>query len=297
MIEQDIKYLVPSSIEEAVEFCSQFGKSARFIAGGTEVVPMITHGRLKQTYLIELSRLKQLLVIKQHERCHNIGAAVTLSELQHSPLIKRYWTALAEASASIREPQVRNLGTIGGNLALGVPSADLVPPLLTYDAMIGLVGLKGRRWISLEEFLIGPYKTALQSDELVVEIKLPKPECRLGSAFMKLTKFGGSGLSIATVAVALSTEDDRITDARLAIGSAGPVPLRVAAAEAFLVGKQPSPEVLSHAGRLASEAADPRDGSIRASPIHRRRVLIPLASRAITLAAERASDQTTGVTL
>jgi carbon-monoxide dehydrogenase medium subunit len=294
MIEQDIKYLVPASIEEAVDFRCQFGESARFIAGGTEVVPMITHGRLKQTCLIELSRLEQLLVIKQHECCHNIGAAVTLSELQHSPLIREYWPALAEASASIREPQVRNLGTIGGNISHGVPSADLVPPLLAYDAMIGLVGQNGWRWISLEEFLIGPYKTALQSDELVAEIKLSKPECRLGSAFMKLTKFGGSGLSIATVAVALSTEGDRIKGARLAIGSAGPVPRRVAAAEAFLVGKQPSVEVLSHVGRLASEAADPREDSIRASPTYRRRVLIPLATRAITLAAERARDQTAG---
>lgn len=296
MIEQDIKYLVPGSIEEAIDLRCRFGESARFIAGGTEVVPLMTHGRLKQTCLIELSRLEQLLVTEQHKRCHHFGAAITLSELQDSPLVKEHWAALAEASASIREPQVRNRGTIGGNVSHGVPSADLVPPLLVFDAMIGLAGKDGRRWVSLEDFLIGPYKTALQPDELVVEIKLPKSEYRLGSAFLKLTKYGGSGLSVATVAVALSTEGGCITNARLAIGSAGPVPRRVTAAEEFLVGKQPSPEVLSQAGELASEAADPREGSIRASPAHRRRVLISLAARAVALAAERSSDQTKGAT-
>ncbi|MGI9380156.1 MAG: FAD binding domain-containing protein [Methyloligellaceae bacterium] len=294
MIDQSIKYLVPASIEEAVNFRSQFGESARFIAGGTEVVPKITCGRLEPTCLIELSRIEQLLKIERHERYLHVGAAVTLADLQQSPLIIEHWPALAEAAASIKQPQVRNLGTIGGNISHDVPCADLAPPLLVFDAMVGLVGLNGRRWVSLEEFLIGPHKTTLQSDELVAEFKLPKPECILGSAFKKLTKYSGSGLSIATVAVALSTEDDRIVDARLAIGSAGPVPRRITAAEAFLVGKYPNAEVLSHAGELASQAADPREDSIRASPTHRRRVLKPLATRTIAVAAERAGNQTTG---
>lgn len=294
MIGQDIEYLVPESLEEAVAFRGRFGESARFIAGGTEIVPMMTRGRLKQTRLIELSRLETLRAIEQHDGWHHIGAAVTLSELQHAPLIGRCWPALAEASASIREPQVRNLGTIGGNLSLGVPSADLVPPLLAYDAMLELVGRNGRRRISLEDFLIAPYRTALQPDELVATIMLPKPERRLGSAFMKLTRFSGSGLSIAAVAAALSTAGGRITDARLAIGSAGPVPGRVAAAEALLVGRRPDAEILSHAGNVAAQAADPRESSIRASPAHRRRVLIPLARRAIALAVERAGARTEG---
>lgn len=256
---------------------------------------MMTRGKLQQTCLIELTALKELAVLEQHGRGVRIGAGVPLSKLHDSPLINGNWLALAEASASIREPQVRNRGTIGGNVAHGVPSADLMPALLAFDAMIQLKGSKGERLVPLDEFLIGPYKTTLRPDELVVEIRLPEPERNLGSAFLKMTKFGGSGLSVATVAAAVSMRDGRILSARIAIGSAGPIPRRVKAAEDFLEGKIPSGEVLSESGQLVAAAASPRDGSIRATPTHRRRVLKPLAERAIALAAKRSNGRSCGV--
>lgn len=294
MAGQDFTYLVPSSVDEAIGLRCDFGDRAKFISGGTEVVPMMTRGKLRETCLIELSRIDELNGIAGHRHCHHIGASVTLSRLQRSALVGDYWMALAEAAGSIREPQVRNRGTIGGNVSHGVPSADLVPVLLAFDAEIGLAGRGGRRFVPLSEFLIGPYRTALQADELVAEIKLPEPDWRRGSAFQKVTKFGGSGLSVATVAAAIGMADGRISRARLAIGSAGPVPRRVGAAEEFLVGKAPTEEVLAEAGRIAADAADPRDGSIRATPAHRRRVLKTLAARAIALAAGRSVERSTG---
>lgn len=291
---QDFEYLVPGSVEEAVGFRREFGDRARFISGGTEVVPMMTRGRLNEACLIELSRLEELSGIEAQGRWHHIGASVTLSRLQESPLVNDHWKALAEAAASIREPQVRNRGTVGGNVSHGVPSADLVPALLIFDAQVGLAGEGGRRRLPLTEFLIGPYRTALQPDELVVEVRLPEPDARRGSAFQKLTKFGGSGLSVATAAAAVSMEGGRVTQARLAIGSAGPVPCRVHAAEEFLRGKEPTEDVLDEAGQMASDAADPRGGSIRATPAHRRRVLKTLAARAIALAADRAGNEIRG---
>lgn len=294
MAGQDFTYLVPSSVDEAIGLRRDFGDRAKFISGGTEVVPMMTRGKLRETCLIELSRIDELNGIAGHRHCHHIGASVTLSRLQRSALVGDYWMALAEAAGSIREPQVRNRGTIGGNVSHGVPSADLVPVLLAFDAEVGLAGRGGRRFVPLSEFLIGPYRTALQADELVAEIKLPEPDWRRGSAFQKVTKFGGSGLSVATVAAAIGTADGRISRARLAIGSAGPVPRRVGAAEEFLVGKAPTEEVLAEAGRIAADAADPRDGSIRATPAHRRRVLKTLAARAIALAAGRSVERSTG---
>ena len=294
MIEQNFRYLVPTSIEEAIGLRCEFDGHSRFVSGGTEVVPMMTQGRLKETCLIELSRLKELTAITEHAHSHAIGAAVTLSRLQDSTLVKAHWHALAEAAASIREPQVRNRGTIGGNVSHGVPSADMLPPLLVFEAQVGLAGRDGRRWVALPEFLIGPYRTALRRDELVAEIRLPLPETRTGSAFLKVTKYGGSGLSVATAAAAVSTESGRIVSVRLAIGSAGPVARRIPEAEVFLVGKEPTDAVLAEAGTMASNAADPRDGSIRASPAHRRRVLITLAARAIALAAQRSPEPQTG---
>lgn len=295
MDEPELKYLAPSCIEEAVAFRRQFGESARFIAGGTEIVPLMTRGKLRQTCLIELSRLSELAVLDQRDGVFRIGAAITLARLHESALVNENWPALAEACASIREPQVRNRGTIGGNVAHGVPSADLIPPLLTFEAKIKLMGSRGERLVPLDRFLIGPYKTDLRPDEIVAEIQLPQPEEKLGSAFLKLTKFGGSGLSVATVAAAVSIQDDRISAARVAMGSAGPVSRRVTDAEAFLEGKQLTDEALAQAGQLVSDSADPREGSIRASPVYRRRVLRALAKRAIAIAAKRSSDRCSGV--
>lgn len=294
MTEQDFTYLVPSSVEEAIALRCDFGDKAKFISGGTEVVPMMTRGKIRQACLIELSRIAELNRIAQHGQCHHIGASVTLTRLQRSALVQDFWTALAEAAASIREPQVRNRGTIGGNVSHGVPSADLVPALLVFDAQVGLAGRDGRRWVALSDFVTGPYRTVLQADELVTEVKLSEPDRQRGSAFQKVTKFGGSGLSVATAAAAVTMAQGRIAKARLAIGSAGPVSHRVIAAEDFLIGKAPTQEVLEAAGQMASDAADPRDGSIRATPAHRRRVLKTLAARAIALAAERSTAQITG---
>ena len=290
MDKQDVEYLVPESIEEAVSLRRRHGATARFIAGGTEVVPMMTQGRMKERQLIELSRLPGLNGIEEESDGLMVGAAVSLARLAAAPVVMGRWQALAEAAGSIREPQVRNRGTIGGNVSHGVPSADLVPALLVLGAAIGLAGPNGRRWVPLAQFLVGPYRTALGPEELVVQIRLPALAPREGSAFQKLTKFGGSGLSVATAAAAVVIESGCISRARLAIGSAGPVPLRVAEAEAFLAGKAPSDDVLARAGEMASAAADPRDGSIRASPAHRHRVLKTLAARAIALAAERSSS-------
>lgn len=291
MIEPDLEYLVPSCIEEAVAFQRRFGENARYIAGGTEIVPLITRGKLRQTCLIELSRLPELNILARHEGVLHIGAAATLSQLHQSALISAHWVALAEACASIHEPQVRNRGTIGGNVAHGVPSADLIPPLLVFEAKIKLCGSSGVRLVPLDKFLIAPYRTDLRPDEIVAEIQLPEPGERLGSAFRKLTKYGGSGLSVATVAAAVSMQDGRISTARVAMGSAGPLPHRVIAAETFLEGKKLTSETLLQAGRSVSEAAEPREGSIRASPTYRRRVLKVLAERAITSAAQQTSAQ------
>lgn len=294
MTEQDFEYLVPETIEDAVRLRSAHGARAHFISGGTEVVPMMTRGKLREACLIEVSRLPGLTDITGGADGGAIGASVTLTRLRESPVVNRWWMALAEAAGSIREPQVRNRGTIGGNVSHGVPSADLVPPLLVFDAGVVLAGQGGRRVMPLADFLIGPYRTALRPDELVIGVRLAAPDRRLGSAFQKVTKFAGSGLSVATAAAAIRIDGGRIAEARVAIGSAGPVPCRLPAAEAFLVGKSPSDDVLVEAGRMASDAAEPRENSIRATPAHRRRVLIALTARAIALAAQRSGDHSRG---
>lgn len=289
---KELRYLIPSSLHEAITMKEAYGDGGCFVAGGTEVVPAMTRQKaLSPKFLIELSRIRELSFLTRDGGSVGIGPLITHTKLERLPWLRGEWQALAEASASIREPAVKNIGTIGGNVAFGVPSADLIPPLLTFDAILKLKGLGGERLVPISEFLIAPYRTALTGGEVLVEIRLPEMPENFGSAFCKVAKFRGLGLSIASVAAALSIQDGRICGARIAIGAASPVPRRIAEAEAFLEGKVPAASVLREAGRLVSEAANPREGSIRGSPFYKRKVLIPLTERSLERALARLRGQ------
>lgn len=281
------EYLVPCCVEEAIAMLGKHGDGARFIAGGTEIVPMMTRHKLELDCLIELSRLGELASLECQGGGLHIGATVTHAALERSRLTQGAWRALAEASGSIRERQIRNLGTIGGNLAYAVPSADLMPPLLVFDSVLRVRGKGGDRIVPISELVVAPYRTSLADGEIILGIELPRASEGFASAFCKLTKFHGFGLSVASVAAALTVRAGRIGDARLAIGAGVPVARRIADAERFLEGKAPSTEVLQEAGTLAAAAAQPREGSIRGSPGYKRNVLMALTERVLGLAAAR----------
>lgn len=291
---REFSYLIPSCVDEAIAMQRRHGKRACFIAGGTEIVPMMTRRKLEFDCLIELSRVENLAGLARDGAGLRIGAMTTHAALERTPLTQGAWRALAEACGSIREPQIRNLGTVGGNLAFGVPSADLAPPLLVFDAILKINGVAGERLLPIAEFLLAPYRTNLNEGDVILEICLPAPEESFGSAFCKLTKFRGFGLSVASVAAALSMRAGRIAGARVAIGAATPVARRVGDAERFLEGKAPEAEVLGEAGRLVSAAASPRSQSIRASAEYKRKMLMVLTERALALAAARSSERSPG---
>jgi len=285
------EYMIPSCIDDAIALCRQAGNEGRFIAGGTEIVPRMNRGEITPTCLIELSRLKDLSRLDVDGGGLRIGAMITHAEIETSPVTKGPWQALTDAAGSIRSPQVTNCGTIGGNVAFGVPSADLVPPLLALQANLHLKGAKGERHLPIGDFLIGPYRNALEYGEVLIEVRLPRTREKFASAFCKAAKYHGLGLASASVTAALNLRDGRIHDARIVIGAATPVPKRVAAAERFLEGKTPDENVLCEVGRLVSAAAEPREDSIRASPFYKRRVLVPLTERAVANAVTRSRAQ------
>jgi len=285
------EYLIPSCIDDAIALRRQAGEEGRFIAGGTEIVPRMNRGEFLPTCLIELARLKELSLLDVDGGGLRIGAMITHAEVEGSPLTKGPWQALSDASGSIRSPQVTNCGTIGGNIAFGVPSADLVPPLLALQANLRLKGANGERYLPIGDFLIGPYRNALEDDEVLIEVRLPGTGENFASAFCKAAKYHGLGLASASVTAALTLREGRIRDARIVIGAATPVPKRVAEAEGFLEGKTPDENVLREAGRLVSAAAEPREDSIRASPFYKRRVLVPLTERAVARAVTRSRAQ------
>ncbi len=288
------EYLIPSCVDDAIALRRQAGKEGQFIAGGTEIVPRMNRGEFAPTCLIELSRLKELSLLDAEGGGLRIGAMITHAEVESSPLTKGPWQAVSDASGSIRSPQVTNCGTIGGNVAFGVPSADLVPPFLALQANLRLKGANGERYLPIGDFLIGPYRNALEDGEVLIELRLPRAGENFASAFCKAAKYHGLGLASASVAAALTLREGRIHDARIAIGAATPVPKRVLEAEAFLEGKTPDEKVLREAGQLVSAAAEPREDSIRASPFYKRRVLVPLTERTVARALARSRAQDAG---
>jgi len=286
------EYLIPDNVDEAIAMQLEYGDRSRFIAGGTELVVMMKSGKLELDYIIELSRLKALHFLRQVDGGLSIGPLSTHAEIERSPLLQGSWLALAEASASLREPQVKNLGTIGGNIAVGVPSADTAPPLLVFDAVLTLRGPKGERALPISEFFVAPYRTALEPGEMVVEIRVPGPGAQFGSAFCKVGRHHNLGLTVVSVAASLKLEAGVITQARVAMGVAAPTPRRVEEAESLLLGEKPNPEAFKEVGRLVSQAAAPRAGSIRGSPEYKREVLPALTERALSIAASRAQTST-----
>lgn len=286
------EYLIPQDVDEAIAMQLEHGERSRFIAGGTELVVMMKGGKLEVDYMIELSRLSALRFLRPADGGLGIGPLVTHAEIERSPLLRGPWASLAEASASIREPQVKNLGTVGGNIAVGVPSADTAPPLLTFDAALILRGPNGEREMPVSEFFIAPYRTALGLGEMVVEIRVPGMGDHFGSAFCKIGRHHKLGLTVVSVAASLKLEEGVIVQARVAMGVAAPTPRRVLEAETVLTGEKPDPAAFEEAGRLVAQAAAPRASSIRGSPEYKRGVLPVLTERALSLAASRAQTNT-----
>ncbi len=287
-----LEYLIPNSVHEAIAMRREHGDRSRFIAGGTELVVLMKAGKLEVDYLVELSRLADLRFLRPCDGGVSIGPLTTHAEIARSSLFQGPWLALAEASGSIREPQVQNLGTIGGNIAIAVPSADTAPPLLTFDAALILQGPDGARRVPVSEFFLGPYRSALGPAEVLVEIRVPETGPRFGSAFCKVGRHHSLGLTIVSVAASLKLEAGVIVQARIAMGVAAPTPRRVPEAESVLLGERPEPGAFREAGRLVSQAAAPRPGSIRGSPEYKREVLPALTERALRLAAARAAINT-----
>ena len=210
---------------------------------------MLTRHRLEPDCLIELSRLDGLAVLACHNGGLRIGAMATHATLERSALTQGALRALAEASGSVREPQVRNLGTVGGNLAFGVPSADLLPPLLAFDASVKIKGQAGERLVPIAEFSVGPYRTNSDEDDIILEVQLPEAMRQLGFCLLqgheisRLWCNGGVGRRSSHVAGRPNLESAH----RHRCGRADRPPCH--RAELFLEGRTPETNVLREAAK------------------------------------------------
>lgn len=240
---QEFEFVQPENLRETVELLDKHQKQgkARLIAGGTDIVPGFQQeaSRFKDIdLLIDIHGLKELKIINRENNHVIIGAGVTFSQLIKHPLIRELFPLLAKAAGSIGSVQIRNRATIAGNFVNNAPCADSVPPLLVYDAEIQIQSSINKRKVSLEDFLLNPYKTQLQPDEIVTRVVLPVPGNNYRGDYYKLGRRRGVAISRISLALLVDIQDSVIRDIRIASGAVTPIGKRFKQLEKLARGKK-----------------------------------------------------------
>ena len=281
-------YAEPRTVDEAVALLTELGPDAGIVAGGTDLVVGARSGKAPlPRALVAIHRLAELEGIANGSLLR-LGALVTHGDLETSDLVRARWSALSDASALVGSPATRHVGTIGGNLCNASPAAEAVSPLLVYGAAVSLRTAGGSRTLAVEDFILGPAKTALAPGEMVTGVAVPSPPPASGSAYVRLEY--RQTMEIAVVgAAALVTLDDsgRVADAKVALTAVAPTCVRASATEEALRGAEPSANVLAQAAALAAEVARPID-DVRAPAAYRSAMVPVIVRRALERAVERA---------
>lgn len=273
------KLYLPETLAETLEILKEHPE-ATMIAGGTDVLVKMRHKRLKDVTLLSLSKLPLSGVEDQGTQIV-IGPGTTFTALANHPVLQARLPMLCTAARSMGGPQIQNVATIGGNVCNGATSADSAPSLFALDAELTLTSANGERRVPIREFYTGPGRVKLEKGELLTSIRIPVGEqARWGGVYIKFCTRKAMDIAIlGCAAVCELGEDGRVKKAAIAMGVAAPTPVRCTDAEALLVGKSPTAELLQEAGRLALTACNPRS-SWRATKEYREALIQELSVRA-----------------
>jgi carbon-monoxide dehydrogenase medium subunit len=279
---ENFEYLEPKSLREAVALLARFKNRAKILAGGTDLIGALKRGWVRPQYLINLKRIKGLNRIGfTRKEGLKVGALVTWAEILSSQPIARFYPLLREGASVIGCPQIRNLGTIGGNICHASPAADSAPALMVYDAKCVIKKQGRERIIPIEDIFGGVQKISLKPGEILTEFRLPPPDPGLRGCYLKFSPRKAMDLPIVGVGVLVRAERGTFQDVRIALGAAAPTPIRARKAEKLLSGKPISAEwILKTAKEAAAEAKPISD--LRASAEYRRALVQELTFRAIS---------------
>lgn len=282
------EYLDPKTIEEACSLLSQHGDKARLIAGGTDLLIIMKHKEVTPEYLVGLKGIPNLDSIDADAEGVRIGALATLRSIGDSAVVRERFPFLADIAGKMATHQIRNMGTMGGNICNAAPSADTAPSLICLGAKAKLVGPKKERIVAVEEFFTGPGATVLKAGEILTEIHVPNQPAHTGGAYLRLTRLS---IDLAVVGVAalvtLEGKGGLCKEARIALGAVAPTPLRAKKAEGVITGKKIEDSLIEEAARIASAEARPIT-DVRGSAPYRTDIVRVLTKRAIGRALEQA---------
>jgi carbon-monoxide dehydrogenase medium subunit len=287
MIPPAFEYLRPKTLPEAVALLQQHGDDAKILSGGQSLIPMMKLRLARPSHLIDINRITGLSYVKEDGGFLKIGGLTREAELEASDLVRTKYPLLLDTASVIADPQVRNLATVGGNLAHGDPANDHPATMLALGAQIVATGAKGTRTIAIDDFFKSLFETDLKHDEILTEIRIPSPPPRSGGAYFKLERKVGD---FATAAVAVQlTLDDKGAVQKVGIGltNVGPTPLRAKSAEDALRGKKLDAATIAQAAQLAADAAQP-SADLRGPVEYKKGLIKEFTKRALARAAERA---------
>jgi carbon-monoxide dehydrogenase medium subunit len=255
ILAEEFDYFEPETLKEALQRLDQYGVDAKIIAGGTDLLVQMKQGTVHPRYLISLKRVAEVKHIVEDGELR-IGAGVLWRDVLDFCARDKRYDALSEAIRSLGTVQIRNMGTMGGNLCTASPAADSAPPLLVFDGRVRLSSLRGERVLALVDFFRGVNVTAMAPNEILTEIHVPRAPKGLGSAFLK-TERVGADISKVSAAVAIERQDDRCIACKIALGAVAPVPMRAEAAEKLLAGKRVEVGLIDEVGEKAAQAIKP----------------------------------------
>ena len=255
------QYFAPRKIEEALEILTECGKEIKVIAGGTDLLIQYYDRLYEVNSWLDLKNIKELKEIKIHQNQMEIGAIVTHTQLEKSEDIKKYFPILSQAAADIGSPQIRNRGTVGGNIVNASPAGDLLAPLIAYKAKFKLLSGKDETLVAAENFFLGPKKTILRPDQLLTQIILPLPKKKTYGCWIKIGK--RKALIIATITLALAVEMDGnnkiIKDVRACLGSVAPTPIEIKKIREKMIGKKFNQLDFNQLGQIVEDKISPID--------------------------------------
>ncbi len=287
MIPAPFDYHRPGTLGEAIGLLSRYGAEAKVLAGGMSLLPTLKLRLGSFGHLVDISRIAELEYVKEEKGVVRIGAGTRQRVLEQSEIIKSRYGVLADAVPLIADPLVRNRGTFGGNVANGDPANDGPAIVIALGAELVARGPQGERGIPANRFYKSLFVTDLKSDEILVEIRIPVPPARSGSAYRKLKRKTGD-YAAAALAVRVSLDaKGALADAGIALTNVAPTPVEAVEAQKYLVGRLPDEKAIAEASHMAAKAASP-SADRRGSVEYKREMTRVLCGRALMAALERA---------
>lgn len=279
----DLVYHCPENMEALMALFDTIEGDYKIVAGCTDFIPAVRGGRWSFNdgmSLIDIKKIDALNFIKEADGVVSIGAVTPLSVIMSSDLVQKHAPGLCRAIASMASPQVRNVGTMGGNIAMSSPAGDTVPSLLALGASVIFKGKEGKKTVALDQFFTGPGRNVMAPDQVLTTIEFPALKPDESVHFQKIGTRDAVVISIVSVASWIKVENSVCKEARIALGSVGPTPVRVPNAEAFLAGKTVTEALMAQCAQMVAREITPIT-DLRASADYRRDLAETLSRRTL----------------